>query len=383
MGKDYYAALGLPRDADAETIKKAYRKAALQHHPDRNPGDRSAEEKFKECAEAYEVLSDPEKRRLYDAYGEEGLSARGVRHGFHGFEDIFSSFADIFGEGAFGFGFGGQRPRRRVRKGRDLSHEISVTLEEVVRGSTRKIKVRKPAPCAECGGTGAAGPEAIQTCPQCQGSGAVTRVSRQGFATFQTTSTCALCGGSGKRITAVCSRCSGEGMVRVEKVVEVQIPPGVEDGQQMRLGGEGEEVAGGIPGDLYIVLREEEHPLFERRGADLFAPLHVDLLKAVEGGTAEMPGPDGEPLRIEIEEGAQSGSVRVLEGRGLPVLGRRGLRGNLYLQIWVSTPAGLDAEQKEALRCALGDQGTCEASWTPPHRGWKDWLQAFFGGQRG
>lgn len=376
MGKDYYGILGVARDASAEEIKKAYRKAALQHHPDRNPGDRQAEEKFKDCSEAYEVLSDANKRQLYDTYGEEGLNARGVHHGFRGFEDIFSSFADVFGD--LGFAFGGGRPRQRVRRGRDLRHEITVTLDEVARGSTRKIKVRKPAPCGTCGGTGAASPDDVQTCPGCQGRGVVTRVSRQGFATFQSTGACSQCGGTGKKIKAPCPTCDGEGMVRAEKVVEIQIPPGVEDGQQMRMEGEGEEVAGGLPGDLYLVLREEEHPQFERRGADLFAPLHVDLLTAVEGGSTEMPVPGGEPLRIKLEEGIQSGVVKVIEGGGLPVLGRRGVRGNLYLQIWVSTPEKLSKEQKKALRNAL--KGVpCQCPPETAHAGWKEWLGALFG----
>lgn len=379
MGKDYYAVLGVSRDASAEDVKKAYRQAAMKYHPDRNPGDKEAEEKFKACAEAYEVLSDPQKRQLFDNYGEEGLTARGVHHGFRGFEDIFSNFADIFGDFGFGFG-GGGRQRQRVRRGRDLRHEIGVTLEEVAKGATRKIKVRKPAPCPDCGGTGAAGPDAIQTCPACQGHGMVTRVSRQGFATFQSTAPCGKCGGTGKKISAPCSRCSGEGMVRVEKVVEVQIPAGVEDGQQMRLDGEGEEVAGGVPGDLYILLREEEHPLFERRGADLFAPLRVDLMTAVEGGTAELQGADGETLRIKIEEGAQSGVVKVIEGKGLPVLGRRNVRGNLYLQLWVATPQALSRDQILALRNAL-DGVPCGCPTDPPHKGWKEWLGALFGGQ--
>lgn len=377
MGKDYYAVLGVAREASREDIKRAYRKLALQYHPDRNPGDRGAEEKFKACAEAYEVLYDPDKRKLYDAYGEEGLSARGVHHGFGGFEDIFSAFGDIFGDLGLGFGFGPQRPGRRVRRGRDLRHEIQVSLVEIVRGSERKIKVRKPAPCSACGGTGAAGAEYIRTCSTCQGRGAVTRVLRQGFTTIQSTAPCPECSGVGKRVEKVCDKCSGEGMQRVERIVEIRIPPGVEDGQQMRVEGEGEEVADGLPGDLYIVLREEEHPYYERRGSDLLAPLRVDLLTAVEGGKVEVPGPDGEPLRVPVAEGEQSGTVKVLEGEGLPVLGRPGLRGNLYFQVWVTTPRGLGAAGKQALREALEGAQTDDDS---PHRGWKDWLHALFGG---
>jgi len=376
MGKDYYAILGVGRGASAEEVKKAYRKLALQHHPDRNPGDTAAEERFKACAEAYEVLADPEKRRLYDAYGEEGLSARGVHHGFRGFEDIFSTFGDIFGDLGLGFRGGSQR---RVRRGRDLRHEITVTLAEVARGAERKIRMRKPGPCPECRGSGAASPADVRTCPACQGRGAVTQLLRQGFTTFQTTRPCGDCEGTGKRIERPCPRCEGEGLVRAEKVVEIRIPPGVEDGQQLRLDGEGEEVADGVPGDLYIVLREEEHPVYERRGADLFAPLRVDLLRAVEGGEVEVPGPDGEPLRVTVEAGAQSGAVKVLQGQGLPVLGRGRGRGDLYFQVWVATPQGLNREQKRALRKVLKGLPLCEDA---PHPGWKEWLGALFGGPR-
>ncbi len=378
MGKDYYAVLGVSRDATLDDIKRAYRKLALKYHPDRNPGDKAAEERFKECAEAYEVLSDPEKRRLYDAYGEEGLNARGVHHGFRGFDDIFSAFSDIFGD--LGFGFGSRGSGGRVRRGRDLRHEISVTLEEIAKGSTRQIKVRKPAPCPECGGSGAASPEDIRTCPTCRGRGAVMRMFRQGFTTIQSTTACPDCRGAGRTVERLCPVCDGRGTTRVERVVEIQIPPGVEDGQQIRVEGAGEEIADGVPGDLYIVLREEEHPLYERRGADLLAPLRVDLLTAIEGGTVELDGPDGRPIRVRLEEGVQSGTVKVLKGRGLPVLGRPGLRGNLYLQVWVRTPTGLTPEQREALRSALGDSGAGPASGHDHQGGWKDWVRAFFGG---
>lgn len=377
MGKDYYAILGVGREASAEEVKKAYRKLALQYHPDRNPGDRGAEERFKACAEAYEVLGDPEKRGLYDAYGEEGLSARGVSHGFRGFEDIFSAFGEIFG--AMGFRGG---PQRRVRRGRDLRHELTVTLAEVARGAERKIRVRKPAVCPACSGSGAASAAGVRTCSACGGRGAVTQLLRQGFTTFQTTRPCGECAGTGRRIEQPCGHCGGEGLVRAEKVVEVRIPPGVEDGQQLRLDGEGEEVPGGIPGNLYILLREEEHPLYERRGADLFAPLRIDLLRAVEGGEASLPGPDGDPLTVELESGVQAGTVKVLKGRGLPVLGRGRARGDLYLQVWVETPQGLDREQRKALRKLLEGIPLC-ADEPAHHRSWKDWLQALFGGRPG
>jgi molecular chaperone DnaJ len=376
MGKDYYATLEVGRTASAEAIKKAYRRLALRYHPDRNPGDETAEERFKACAEAYEVLGDPEKRQLFDAYGEEGLSARGVSHGFRGFEDIFSTFGEIFGDLGLGFRSGS---RGRGRRGRDLRHQISVTLAEVARGAQRKIRIRKPTVCPECRGTGAASAADVRTCPACQGRGTMTQVLRQGFTTFQTTRPCGECSGAGRRVERPCGHCGGEGVVRAERVVEVHIPPGVEDGQQLRLEGEGEEVVGGAPGDLYILLREEDHPLYERRGADLFAPLRVDLLRAVEGGVVELPGPDGEPLAVTLEPGVQAGTVKAIRGAGLPVLGRGRARGDLYLQVWVATPQGLDREQVAALRKVL--EGVPLCSEQPHHGGWKDWLQALFGGR--
>ena len=382
MGKDYYGLLEVGRDAAAGEIKKAYRKLALKYHPDRNPGDKEAEERFKQCAEAYEVLNDPEKRQLYDTYGEEGLNARGVHHGFGGFGDIFSAFGDIFGDLGFG-GFSGGG-RQRVRRGRDLRHQLTVTLQEVATGSTRKIKVRKPAPCGHCNGSGADSPEAVHTCATCQGRGQVMRVLRQGFTTIQTAAACPDCGGAGRRIEKVCRDCAGEGKARVEKVVEIHIPPGVEDGQQIRAEGEGEEVADGIPGDLYIVLREEEHPLFERRGADVFGPLRVDLLTAVEGGEVRTEGPDGTELVVTIDPGEQSGAVKTLRGKGLPVLGRPRARGSVFFQVWVTTPTGLDTAQREQLRCVL-DAAQCgpDAGRDAHHKGWKEWLGALFGAPDG
>ncbi len=371
MGKDYYATLGVERGASEDEIKKAYRKRALKYHPDRNPDDHEAEESFKACAEAYEVLGDADKRNIYDTYGEEGLNSRGMHHGFGGFEDIFSAFSSVFGD--MGFGGGG----RRMRRGRDLQYELSLTLKEVITGATRKIKVRKPAPCEECDGSGAASPEDVQICSTCNGQGVVMRVMRQGFATFQTSGACPDCGGEGRRISNPCPHCEN-GVTRVERIVDVEVPPGVETGQQMRIKGGGEEVVGGPAGNLLILLREEEDDNFERRGNDLYAPLPLDLLTAVEGGSVEIDGPDGEKVKVKIAAGLQSGTVKKMRGLGVPLLNRRHARGDLYLQAWVRTPTGLKKEQKKELANILKGLPACQPGEDQKPKGWKDWLQAIF-----
>ncbi len=377
MGKDYYSILGVARGASDAEIKKAYRKQALQHHPDRNPGDKGAEESFKACAEAYEVLNDPEKREIFDTYGEDGLNSRGMHHGFSGFEDIFSAFSSIFGDAGLGggFSFGGGR---RQPRGRDMRHEIGMTLEDVINGSTRKIKVRKPAPCSGCEGSGAETPGDVTSCSTCNGRGVVMRVIRQGFTTFQTSGACPDCGGAGKTIDKFCPECDGTGSMRIEKVVEVQVPPGVQSGQQVRMSGEGEQIADGPAGDLYILLREEEDDRFERRGTDLFGPLKIDLLTAIEGGKIEIDGPDGKELKIKIEAGIQSGTVKTIRGKGVPLLNRPRARGDLHLQVWVRTPAGLDKDQKKKLGKLLKGLPVCDDDSESEEGGWKDWLHAIF-----
>lgn len=376
MGKDYYAILEVERGSSLEEIKKAYRKQALKHHPDRNPGDKEAEEKFKLCAEAYEVLSDEQKRRLYDTYGEEGLDSRGMHHGFGGFQDIFSAFSDIFGD----LGFGGSMGRRR-RKGRDIRHEISVSLEEVVQGGKRKIKVKKPAPCEKCEGSGAETKNDVEECSACKGRGMVTRVIRQGFATFQTSGACPDCGGQGKKIKKHCPECKGEGQVRVERILDVSVPPGIEDGMQVRLRGGGEEIADGESGDLYIAMHVEESENFERRGMDLYAPLRISLKKALEGGTVEMDGPDGKPVKVKLEAGIQSGTVKTFGGRGVPNVNNPGYRGDLHLQVLVRTPEGLEKEKKKelmALLYSLPDKDDGKKMAESP-KGWKEWINGIFG----
>ncbi|TAL17483.1 J domain-containing protein [bacterium] len=378
MAMDYYEILGVERSCTADEIKKAYRKQAMKYHPDRNPGDSEAEEAFKKCAEAYEVLSDSQKRQMYDLHGVEGLNQKGMHHGFGDSSDIFSAFGDIFGDIFGQMGFGGGQGRQR--RGRDLHHEISVNLKEVIEGGSRKIKVKKPAPCPECHGSGAATPEDVEVCAVCKGRGSVTRVIRQGFATFQTSGPCSECNGHGKKIKKPCEECKGGGMTRIEKVVNVDFPPGIETGQRIRLEGEGEQIPEGMPGDLYISLHEEENDRFDRRGLDLYGPLYIDLLTALKGGQIETEGPEGEPVKIKFEEGVQSGEMRKIKGRGIPMLHRKHARGDLYLHVFVRTPAGLSKTHKKQLEELLATFPKAETEKVASSKGWKDWVKDKIGG---
>jgi molecular chaperone DnaJ len=337
---DYYRTLGVDRAADISTIKKAYRRLALKYHPDKNPGDAKAEERFKEAAEAYAVLSDPDKRRRYDRFGKAGLGAQG---GFQGFDqEIFADFSDILGD-LFGFGsiFGGARRRRRGRVGRDLRYDLEIEFEEAVRGLETRIKIPRLEPCGECDARGAA-PEGMETCSHCNGQGQVA--FQQGF--FTIARTCGHCRGKGERIVKPCSACRGEGHVRAERDLQVRIPAGVDDGMQLRLAGEGEVGGGGArPGDLYVLIHVREHPVFRREGQDLHCGLEITFSQAALGAIRAVPTIDGEHT-LTIPAGTQSGTRFRLKGKGVPALDGRG-RGDHYVAVHVRTPEGLDAEQRE------------------------------------
>ena len=348
MKRCYYEVLGVERDCEVEVIKKTYRKLAMQYHPDRNPGDPEAEEKFKEAAEAYEVLRDPEKRRLYDAYGHEGLNRSGFS-GFSGVGDIFSAFSDIF-EGIFGFS-GGQRggPQR----GRDLRYDLEVSLEEAAQGKQASFRVGRELACEECSGRGQKGGVEPAICRACGGQGQVLR--SQGF--FRLATTCPECRGEGRVITDPCPACRGRGRVYQEKELSVRVPAGIGHGQRLRMRAEGEGGAlGGEPGDLYVVVHLKPHQVFERDGDSLYRQLQISMAQAALGKTVLVDTLIDGPAELNIPEGAQTGDIARLPGKGMPRL-RDNRRGDMLVQLLVRTPQRLDREQRELLERldALGD----------------------------
>ncbi|MFB3926662.1 MAG: molecular chaperone DnaJ [Syntrophales bacterium] len=340
--RDYYEILGVSRNASEEEIKRSYRRLAMRYHPDRNPGDKQAEEKFKEASEAYEVLRDPEKRELYNRYGHEGLSGAGFR-GFSGFEDIFSSFSDIF-EDIFGF-TGQRRSRTEGRPGADIRYDLNIPFMDAVTGTSTEIEVEKLETCRECRGTGAAPGTAPEICPRCRGTGQVTQSS--GFFTISTT--CPQCRGEGKVIKIPCPACFGSGHVRVKKKVQLKIPAGVESGSRLRLRGEGEEGKfGGPNGDLYVFIHVEEHEFFKREGDDIYCQIPISITQAALGGTVDVPTLDGKE-KLKIPKGTQSGKIFRLKGRGIQNLRGYG-RGDQIIQTVVKIPTHLTKRQEELLK---------------------------------
>ena len=344
MGKrDYYEVLGVSKEATKEEIKKAYRKQALKYHPDKNPGDKKSEDIFKEAAEAYEVLSNEEKKSRYDRFGHAGMGNNGG--GFSGqgmtVDDIFSSFGDIFG--GFG-GFGGGRRGRRVIKGSNLRVKVKLTLQEIAAGAEKKIKVNKYDTCDSCGGTGAADPSSISTCSTCHGSGQVTRLTNTMLGQMQTTAVCPSCGGEGKTITKKCTACYGEGIVQKEEVIKINIPAGVGKGMQMTVEGKGNAPRrGGVNGDLLVVIDEEEHPDLIREGNDLIYNLFISIPDAVLGTHVEVPTVDNN-VKIKIEPGTQPGKILRLRGKGLPEVNGYG-RGDLLVNVNVWIPRSVNKDE--------------------------------------
>ncbi|MDX9725217.1 MAG: molecular chaperone DnaJ [Bacteroidales bacterium] len=346
--RDYYEVLGVSRGATKEEIKKAYRQQALKYHPDKNPGDKKAEEKFKEAAAAYEILSNDEKRARYDRFGHEGVSGAGG--GFSGggmtMEDIFSSFGDIFGDAFGGFaGFGGaRRSGRRVNKGSNLRVKVKLNLSEISSGAEKKLKVNKYVTCNTCGGSGAADQNSMSACSTCHGSGHVTRVTNTLLGQMQTTSVCPSCNGEGKTITKKCSACYGEGIIQKEEIIKINIPAGVSRGMQMNVEGKGNAARrGGINGDLLVVIDEEEHPLLIREGNDLIYNLFISIPDSVLGTNVEVPTVDNN-VKIKIEPGTQPGKILRLRGKGLPEVNGYG-RGDLLVNVNVWIPKNLTREE--------------------------------------
>ncbi len=350
--RDYYEVLGVSRDAGDEEIKKAYRKLALKYHPDRNPGDDEAEERFKESAEAYEVLRDREKRQIYDRFGHEGLEGRGFR-GFSGFEDIFSSFGDIF-EDFFGFGSGRSR-RSRARQGKSLRYDLEMTLEEAYHGKEKEIVFHRLDNCQACNGSGISPGTKPQTCATCQGRGQVIRA--QGF--FQISTTCPSCHGAGQIITDPCRDCRGGGKVRIERRVNVKVPPGVDTNSQLRLTGEGEPgELGGPPGDLFVVIHLRDHEFFTREGDDLICQIPISFVQAALGDTLTIPvlGDEGSH-DLEVPQGTQPGDVLRIAGKGMPRITNSSRRGDLYIKVIVKIPKKLKQGQRKLLAAFADTEG--------------------------
>jgi molecular chaperone DnaJ len=347
--RDYYEVLGVERDADGAAIKKAYRRLAVQHHPDKNPGDKASEEKFKEASEAYSVLSDPDKRQRYDRHGRAGL---GGRPGFSFDDEAFADFGDIFGN-LFGLGnlFGGGA-RRGARRGQDLRYDLTIEFEEAARGLEARVQVPRLERCEDCGGRGSKEKDGVVTCSQCGGRGQIA--FQQGF--FTVARPCTACRGAGRRIVKPCAACRGEGRVRRERTLTVKIPAGVSEGTRMRLSGEGEAPPeSGKPGDLYVFLHVKDHPVFQREGHHILVELSISFAQAALGARVQVPTLDGEE-ELDIPAGTQGGTVFRLHGKGMPSLEGEGM-GDEFVTAVVRVPKRLSPEQRELIEKLASQDG--------------------------
>lgn len=353
--RDYYEVLGVDKNADDNTLKKAYRKLAMKYHPDRNPDDKAAEDKFKEAAEAYEVLSDPDKKARYDRFGHAGVNGQGGFGGGPGgmtMEDIFSQFGDMFGgaEGGFGGGFfnGGARRQARGERGSNLRIKVPLTLEEIAKGVTKKIKVKRQVRCDVCDGSGAKDKSSVETCRTCSGSGVVRQVRSTFLGQMATTTTCPTCSGTGKQIKANCPKCRGEGRNYESDTIEVPIPAGVEEGIQLSMRGKGNAGRrGGPAGDLLINIEEKPHEFLQRDGQKVVYDLFLNFADAALGTSVEVPTIDGN-VRIKVPTGTQSGKIFRLRDKGLPLVQGRG-RGDQLIHVNVFTPKKLSKEETAVL----------------------------------
>lgn len=359
--RDYYEVLGVPRNASQEEIKKAYRRLAMQYHPDRNPGDKEAEEKFKEAAEAYEVLSDPEKRRRYDQFGHEGMRGTDFRE-YTDINDIFNAFRDIFSGSGFGgsifdefFGGGTSSRTRRsstVQRGSDLRVKLKLTLEEIATGVSKKIKIKRYKKCSSCNGTGAERAGSYRTCPVCNGSGEIRHVNRSVFGQFVNITTCNNCGGEGKVISDPCRICGGEGKVQEEATVSVDIPAGVSTGNYLTIRGEGNAGRrGGPSGDLIVVVEELSHELFQRQGDDIIYELELSIPEAVLGGEIEVPTLTGK-ARLKLEPGLSPGKILRMKGKGLPNLNTK-KNGDQLIVVNIYIPSKISAHERELIQSLM------------------------------
>jgi molecular chaperone DnaJ len=353
--RDYYEVLGVSKTASADEIKKSYRKIALQFHPDRNPGDKDAEEKFKEAAEAYDILSNADKRAQYDRFGHAGVGGAGGHGGGFGgmrMEDIFQNFGDVFGDDVFGNFFGGgsgrQGGRRQGSRGANLRVKLKMDYSEIANGANKKIKVKKYVSCEVCSGSGAKDKSSIQTCGTCGGSGQVRRVTNTFLGQMQTVTTCPTCNGEGTQITAKCGNCKGEGRVYGEETLTLDIPAGVQEGMQLSMSGKGNAgERGGSAGDLLILIEEEKHPSLKRHDLDVVYQLHISFPEVVLGTSVEVPTIDGK-AKIKIPAGTQSGKIFRLKGKGFPAF-QSYEKGDELVEVNVWSPQHLSPEEKEML----------------------------------
>ena len=353
--RDYYEVLGVSKSADVTVIKKSYRKIAMKYHPDKNPGDAKAEEKFKEAAEAYEILSDEQKRARYDRYGHAGV---GGNSGFGGqggmtMEDIFAQFGDVFGGGGgspFGdfFGGGSRGGQRRGQRGSNLRIKVKLTLEEIQTGVTKKIKVKKKVSCKTCGGSGAKDSGSVQTCSTCRGSGYVRQVRSTFLGQMQTTTACPTCSGSGQQITAKCKTCRGVGSTESDEILEIEIPAGVAEGMQLSMAGKGNVGSnGGSAGDLLISIEEKKHPDFVRDGSNIIYELHINFADAALGTSFEVPTLSGK-VKIKVPPGTQAGKMFRLRDKGLPSVQSYG-KGDQLINVNIWTPKDLTSEERKMM----------------------------------
>lgn len=377
--RDYYEILGLTKGAGDDEIKKAYRKLAIKYHPDKNPDDKAAEEKFKEAAEAYEILSNPEKKQRYDQYGHAGVggaASGGYGGGGMNMEDIFSQFGDIFGGGGFGgFGGGSRSGGRRVMRGSNLRVKVKLNLKEVAKGVEKKLKVNKFVSCHTCKGSGAKSGQ-LEVCKLCNGSGVQVRTQQTFLGAMQTQTTCSGCNGEGKTVKDKCKTCNGDGIVREEEVISINIPAGVAEGMQLSVSGKGNAAPrGGINGDLLVLIEEEEDPELKRDGNNLFYDSYVNFVDAALGTNIEVPLVEGK-AKIKIDAGTQSGKVLRLKGKGLPDVNSYGT-GDLLVNINVWTPQNLTAEEKKALE-GLRDSKNFAPNPNRKEKGFFDRMKEYF-----
>ena len=346
--RDYYEVLGINRDASAEECKRAYRRMALKYHPDKNPGDAEAELKFKECAEAYEVLSDPDKKARYDQYGHDGLRGAGMHDYTHmGMDDIFSMFDDIFGGGIFGGRGRGRAQANRPRRGPNIETQVDIALKDVLTGVEKELEFRRREICSTCGGNGCEPGHDLEICGQCGGQGQVAQSGMGGL--FRMVTTCPACKGAGKKVTHPCKKCNGSGTETTTRRLSVKFPAGIAEGQAVRVTGEGEPgTLGGARGDLYCYVRIQEDPIIQRQDDDLVVRVPISFTQAALGATIEVPSLNGK-IEVEVPKGTQYGKVIELKAQGLPNL-RSGRRGSLMVQVLIEIPEKLSKEQEKLLR---------------------------------